>query len=701
MDYIDQVFSASGALRQHLPNYEDRPGQADLTRAVHRALAHNGRLLAEGPCGVGKSITYLLPAIERAVTKDARTLVVTANKALQEQLIEKDLPMLREVLDGTLPPFRFCLVKGRGNYLCKRNFAMRDPDTARSWDTPENPRAIPGGMDWPSGVNEDYIDALCAWAMVTTTGDRADVGYNVPDKLWHAASVSPDDCDRSACPYFEDCFAEVAGNVVERAHIVVANYDLLYYKLQYSYDPAWTSFDTLVMDEAHEAPEIARRCFGYEMTQFAIRRLASAFADRLGEREVAKLVRDSAGRFFEDVVDYATELYCPTCDRSYPAGTKQCVDAAHGRLGLRHNEPRLHQPGFVDAEPLLEALSEAAHAAKRFCPDHADGDADDYEVRHCKDCSLLAKLQERATTLMKDLREYVGQTDDNKVYWIDRPTDGNRLTGWTVKLRGAPYDVSALLDKTIYSKFGSIVAMSATMTSGGQFDYIERELGIKGGETLRIPSPFDYKHQARFVIPYGIPFPTRENEGLFDQAAATAVEKLVNDCQGRVLALFTTRRRVEYVYEHLQSRVSYPVYAQGVDFTNKQLADMFREQTDSVLLATRSFWMGLDVQGEALSCLVIDKLPFSTFADPFVDMMKARHPATFWNDYYVPRAVLALCQGAGRLIRSREDRGVFVLLDQRLKTNKYGQAFLRSLPFDGFSHNLDDAGAFLRPPRAA
>jgi ATP-dependent DNA helicase DinG len=212
--------------------------------------------------------------------------------------------------------------------------------------------------------------------------------------------------------------------------------------------------------------------------------------------------------------------------------------------------------------------------------------------------------------------------------------------------------------------------------------------------TTRVASPFDYAKQARFVIPLGIPFPTRENEADFDRAAARALETIVHDCQGRTLALFTSWRRLNYIADQLRDKIDYPLLVQG-DAPNKLLAQMFREQTNSVLLATKSFWMGLDVSGESLSCLVIDKLPFDSFDDPFVDMMKTKHPDSFYEDFYVPRAAIALAQGAGRLIRSTSDHGVFVLLDQRIKARRYGRAFLASLPFKGFSQDLADAGKFL------
>jgi len=303
-------------------------------------------------------------------------------------------------------------------------------------------------------------------------------------------------------------------------------------------------------------------------------------------------------------------------------------------------------------------------------------------------------LRDRATAFALNVQDIAEQKDDTTAYWLEKPQDAARITGGTVRLCAAPYQVGDRLTKLVFGKFDAVIGVSATLTSGGGFDYIKGELGVPNAKTIRVSSPFDFKRQARLIIPFGIPFPTRENEALFDAAAVEAFAKLIHDCQGRLLGLFTSWRRLRYVADKLRDRVEYPLLCQG-DAPNKMLAEMFRNTTNSVLLATRSFWMGLDVPGESLSCLVIDKLPFESFDDPFVDMMKARHPDSYYANFYVPRAAIALAQGAGRLIRSQDDYGVLVLLDQRIKTGKYGPAFLRSLPFQGYSQSLDDAGKFL------
>jgi len=645
---IDKVFDDyTGSLAGVIDGYARREGQVQLAYDIDETFARSGILLAEGPTGVGKSFAYLVPAILHAAETRRPVLIVTANKALQEQLVEKDLPLLAKAL-GVEKELRYKLLKGRSNYLCQRELTLYD---TRS-------------LSWPSGTQEEG-DAISAWAAAPPcSGDRADAPVGISDKAWRAVSVSGDNCDHSACPHFQTCYAEIASRDAGQAVIVVANYDLFYSKLLYSGDPLWSKFGYVILDEAHEAASIGRRCFGREISEWTVRRLATMLNDRLGERDLAKQLRTTAAPLFEKIAQYA-------------AGTRGA---------------RLHDPGFVNADALCETLDSVTKAAAGSC-----GVCTGDEI--CAQCNQRTQVREKSRDLAKDVKAFVNQSDDTTAYWLDK-MDAARVTGATVKLCAAPYHIGDQLKKLVFERYPTVVCVSATLTSGGTFDFIRGELGLTDPlltsrtRTTRVASPFDYAKQAKFVIPLGIPFPTADNEALFDVAAVKALETIIRDCRGRTLALFTSWRRLKYVAEKLRDKVEYPMLVQG-DAPNKILAKMFREQTDSVLLATRSFWMGLDVSGESLSCLVIDKLPFDSFDDPFVDMMKAKHPDTYYESFYVPRAAIALAQGAGRLIRSTSDHGVFVLLDQRIKAKRYGRAFLASLPFKGFSQDLADAGKFL------
>lgn len=668
-DYINDMFDDhTGALAVAIPGYARRDGQVQLARAVHDAIGTNKVLLGEAPTGTGKTMAYLIPAIVNAVENQKKVLVVTANKALQEQLIEKDLPLLAKafkVKDNIT--FSYALLKGRANYICQRELEMFNSGAP-----------IPG-LDL-DGATE--ASALSAWAYTTITGDQSDAPAAVSQRTWNAFSVSGERCTRRACPYFQTCYAERAVDLASDATVVVVNYDLFFSKLIHGSDPMWREFGTVIFDESHEAANIARRSFGKEFGLTHINQLANDVSKYLGDPGLAKALRGVATGFFEEIVRYS----------------------------LNMETPRVVEPDCVASIEIIDVLDDAMRAAKGGC-----GCGTTPTV--CGTCSMRERVSERAKSYIELIKEFVGQTSDTTAYWIDKPADDARVTPGTVRLRAVPYRVGDHLVTRVFSQFPAVICVSATMTSGGTFDFIREELGLVGkthdqGEDwdfalhgtpgssnsnvlgVRVPSPFNFDKQAKFIVPLGIPFPISENEAIYNQKATEAIARLIKDCKGRTLVLFTSWRRLKYVADKLQGNIDYPLLVQG-DAPNKTLAMMFREQTDSVLLATKSFWMGLDVQGESLSCLVIDKLPLESFDDPLIDMMKQRHPDAFWNDFYFPRAAIELAQGAGRLIRSTSDRGVFVLLDARIIAKAYGGMMRRSLPFNGFSKNIADAGKFL------
>lgn len=667
---VEQAFGSGGLIAKHKPDYVKREGQIALATEIGNTLEDGAILLAEGATGVGKSVAYLIPSIHYAIKSKSNVLVVTANKALQDQLIEKDLPLLQTALADTLP-FTFSSLKGRSNYLCQREMTMYEDKTRTSVGTTMMPSMIgqtSGPMLWPDENLATEGEALIAWgsALPAPSGERSDAPSGISDKAWRLLSVSAENCDRGNCPHYETCFAEKAGDKARTCNIVVVNYDLLFSKLMHSKDPLWKQFKVAVLDECHEAAGIARRCFTVEISDASFRALARTLTDRIGKHDLAKAIRDAIGPFFERMSDYA-----------------QGVRGA-----------RIEDPNFIDISNITEVLQDVLDNVKARCGGCIEGEL-------CGNCNDRMRVRSRAEELSTHLTEFVAQSNDQVAYWLDKGADHGKVSGLTVKLCAAPYDVREHLREMVFNKFESVICTSATMTSGGTFDFIRGELGLDTValnarvETIRVASPFDYAKQAKFVIPLGIPFPTKENEAAFDDATVKALKQLIHECKGRLLALFTSRKRLNYVADRLTDQINYPLLVQGKDGQNKLLAQMFRDQTDSVLLATKSFWTGLDISGEALSCLVIDKLPFESFDDPFVDMWKKKKPDRFFDSYYVPRAAITLAQGAGRLIRSVDDVGVFVLLDQRIKAYKYGRAFLASLPFKGYSEDISAAGKFL------
>lgn len=660
-DYIEQIFADdTGILAALTPNYQRRDSQVDLARAIDAAITHGRVLLGEAPTGTGKSLAYLVPAVMRAVKSRKQVLIVTANKALQDQLIDKDLPLIRSVfqrLNATYT-FSYALLKGRSNYVCQNLLKQFEEQSL-----------LPGLNPTPTQLNE--ILSLTLWATTTSTGDQADAPANVSSRVWGAFSVSAERCNRGSCAYKKHCFAEHAIDEATAANVLVLNYDLFFYKIKNDPGAFWAGVEAVIFDEAHEAPNIARRCFGEEISLGKFSDLAYDIGRAFGDAMLARDLRRTSQAFMDEVATYAAD----------PKNAKT---------------PRVPE-GAIDPIPandLIEVLIQIKQRASSHCPQCGN--------TGCGTCAFSRQIAMRTAALANGIEQFTSKQDSRTAYWIDHPGSHVRATGSTVKIRAVPYRIGTHIE-AIAANAPSLIAVSATMTSAKSFKYISEEYGLTDWTTgpvgsdadvwaLQTPTPFNYAKQAKLIVPLGIPWPIRENGDLFDKAMVKAIEQLVHDCKGRTLVLFTSNYRLQYAADNLQ--IDYPLLVQGT-MPNKQLAQMFRDDTHSVLLATKSFWTGLDVQGESLSCLIIDKLPLESLSDPLIDMMKTNHPDKFWNEFYYPRAAIELAQGAGRLIRSIDDKGVCVILDSRLIGKWYGNIMLRSLPFVGYSKELADAGKFL------
>jgi ATP-dependent DNA helicase DinG len=619
-DYLSDVFGGRGLFASRFPGYEMREGQVALARMVDEAMRGGRHALGEGPCGTGKGVAYGVPAVWHAHHGKKRVVIATANIALQEQLIRKDLPLLAEVLPW---PFTFALLKGRNNYLCLDR--LRESEAR-------------GEL---SGLYDDdqdrQADAVLEWARRTQTGDVSELPFIPLPQVWSKASVGSDECKGDDCPFRDDCFAERAKAAAREADIVVTNYHMLFAHIavrrETGQDLVLPPFDLLVCDEAHEAAEIARDFFGFTVSEHAINRLARTAAD-LGDRALADRLRQRSGEIFDRVAAFARS----------PA--YRC---------------RLQRPGFVATGALareLEALATLGDAVE----------ADDRRERAVRATGRNAARLARAAAAR--IEEAAAQSDPGKVYWID--LDGRDRA----RLKAKPIDVSDLLREELFGATESVTLVSATLTAGGTFDFIRGELGVpEGAVELVAESPFDFRSQALLVVPDdGLPDP---RDFGFPEAAADFVGRVMDFCDGRTLGLFTSYRVLNAVYDRVRGN-GHRVLRQG-DMPRTELTRIFKEDIRSVLLGTESFWTGIDVPGEALTGLVIDKLPFPHPEDPVVSAICERDPQAF-NNYLVPKAIIALRQGVGRLIRSRGDVGVVVLLDRRVAEKRYGRRFLRSLP---------------------
>jgi ATP-dependent DNA helicase DinG len=595
---MEEVFGQSGALARALPGYEPRPEQAALAAAVERAITTGEHLLAEAGTGVGKSLAYLLPAL----SSGQRVVVATATKALQEQLLGKDVPVAAATL-GTEVDVQ--LLKGRANYLCRRQlqgfqpFLLADGRDAGAWE------------------------AMQPFLETTETGDRAELAVEPSPALWAELSVGPDRCTGRRCPFASTCFAEAARERAAHADLVIVNHALYFAHLA-SGGAVLPEHDCVVFDEAHRLEESAASWLGGRVSRQVLRRLALDVerACREGRRPVPARPLDRVERAGERLVRGVAP----------PAGRR--------RLRALPAEPAL---------VLVDALADLAAALQ--------GEGEELDA-----------LSRRALAVSSDVEACLDAGGLERVVWSEPDA-----------LAWAPVDVSGELRERLWEDGPTAVLVSATLTTGDDATFVRRRLGLERAREVVVGSPFDFPEQALLYVPRLMPDPRGDG---FTERCAEEIVSLLSLSAGRALVLTSSYRALEAYRERVRGRVPYEILVQG-EAPRERLLERFRDEVDSVLMATSTFWQGVDVPGESLSLLVIDKLPFSAPGDPLHEARceaVERDGGDWFRDYALPTAMLQLRQGFGRLIRGRGDRGVVAILDPRLRTRPYGRAFLRALP---------------------
>ena len=664
-------FSETGAVARVVDGYEPRDGQRRMASAVADIIQHGGTLLSEAGTGTGKTLAYLIPAI----LSRQRVLVSTGTKNLQEQIFFKDLPALSRALPV---PFTATLMKGRSNYLCLHRWEMyRDGVEGH---TSAGGRLIDTG-------DEVLLPILKEWAATTKTGDRAEL-RDLPEDLpmWKGISAEPEACLGSTCPRHGDCFVTLMRQRAVESDVVIVNHHLLCADAavrQSSFGEVVPSCPTLVVDEAHQLEDVATQYFGVAFSNYRVDDLV-----RDGERLLSSTPRDvdDLARALHRVAERSRMLFSGL-------STERALKTTESRARYTAEAMQEH---FEDGMMLVGALegleATLALAAKRSANDPNDPNASNdpnapNDPNDSNDPSELASsIQRRASELRSDLRFLMRADDPEFVYYVE-------TRGRGFFLRASPIDVSRTVRDALFSRFRSVVLTSATLAVDGAFSYVKGRLGLREAEEVRVPSEFDFRTQALLYLPRRMPPPKSPS---FAEAAARETIELLTRSRGRAFVLFTSYAVLRAVQPFVEMALDYPILVQG-SAPRSVLIDQFRSTPNAVLLATSSFWQGVDVVGEALSCVIVDKLPFASPGDPVVaariDALKAEGGDAF-ADYQVPLAILALQQGLGRLIRHRTDRGVLAILDPRVKTMGYGRRFLASLPPAPVTHDLDAVARF-------
>lgn len=674
-----QFFAPGGVLSRTHPAYEFRRGQLQMARAVEQALQEKRHLIVEAGTGTGKTLAYLLPVIRSG----KRVIISTGTKNLQEQLFYRDIPFLEQAMspDGQGQPgasgrpglgrtgakLNVCYMKGRNNYLCRKKL----------YDLTAQPVL--------SGLEEiEHYRAIAAWENTTQTGDRAELA-SLPEAsaLWFKLDARSDTCLGQKCSQWERCFITEMHRRALESDIIIVNHHLFFADLaikqasEYAPDAGiLPDVGTVIFDEAHELEEVAGSYFGISLSNTRVEELCRDVEASLQRNRMYTAALSGAIAALRDRSQFFFALLPP----------------GEGRFAFENRREFLEENGdeFLALQQALQRLGSELE-------------------------SLPSKPEEvfnfvrRAQEIQVQLGFVMESEDHNTVFWIERRGGRERDRGpdrgghgssradsrefrnealapegtghgrTRVFLQATPIDVAPILKACLFDKLDCAVLTSATLAVGGGFEYMLRRLGLEHARELVLLSHFDYENQALFYVPPDLPDPRTPQ---FAARAAECIRRLLEITRGRAFVLFTSYAQMNEIYRRLLGELEFPMLLQG-DAPKSVLLEEFRVTPNAVLFATASFWQGVDVQGEQLSCVIIDRLPFAVPSDPVVAARVKAIDAEGGNaflQYQVPAAVITLKQGFGRLIRSLNDRGLLALLDNRILKKQYGRVFVESLP---------------------